>query len=329
MSNDKTIILGNGLSALIWAIYHPNSILIGPGRPGGMAKDMKAPMLLHDHPATKSMLKKLGLSTKTRKVKVGYGYNDLGKVIIREDPPQGFRESYYRHSRCLYEWDLDLMSNSVMNQGRKKFKAFTITPDTLINSLIEAIINTKGIFINDTIQKMSVNNWGINICGNRINDTYDNIISTIPMKNFLSLFSDKGNERITPDHMLTKIFLEGYKQPPSILEYDFIYLIPHPKNPAPYSFMSNITRINNNSITGKTFFEYTFIAEDPAIEKLMVELIEVYERDKVSLYPGISVRKDIGWKKYYGIKFLGRGACWDHSIKVQNVVMEAQKDAIQ
>ena len=325
----KTIILGNGLSALIWAAYHPNSVIIGPGKPGGMAKDMKAPFFLHKHPATERLLKELGLSTCTREVKVGYAYSSPTGTYIRDEPPKGFRDSYYRHSRRLYAGCSDSVPNSVMNQGTEKFEAYEITADTLINRLIEAVISIGGVFYKDTIREIMVDRHTIGVYGNRINALYAEVISTIPINIFQSLLPGHEHKRIYSEDSLTKIFLEGNEQLREVWKYDFVYLCPHPKNPIHHTFTSHITRMNNNYITKKTFFEYTFVAEDPVITKAMEKLTERHGENRVSLHPGISVRKNVGWKKYLGIRFLGRGAQWDHSIKVQDVIMEAQQHAEQ
>lgn len=322
------VILGNGLSALIWAVYHPNSILIGPGRPGGIAKDMKAPFFLHKHPATEKLLKKLGLSTETREVKIGYAYITSNGTYILGNPPTGFRESYYLHSRCLPDSGLPI-PGSVMNKNIGNFEAFTTSSSELINSLIEAVISTRSILYNDTIRKIipscSAGVCSTEICGNRINEMCDNVVSTLPVMIFYRLIN--RSPPVIPSDSLTKIFLKGGKQSSEIMKYNFIYLSPHPKNSSTYLSSSNITRINNNQITGETFFEYTFMSGDPAIDRIMKDLIKIYGEDRVSIYPNISVRIGRELKGYYGIKFLGRGACWDHSIKVQDVVMEAQNHA--
>lgn len=322
----ETIILGNGLSALIWAAYHPNSIIIGPGQPGGMAKDMKAPFFLHKHPATERLLKELGLSTCTREVKVGYAYSSTIRTYIRDEPPEGFRDSYYRHSRRLYAGCSDSVPNSVMNQGIKKFEAYEITADTLINRLIEVVISIGGVFYRDTLRKIVVNGHIIGIYGDRVNALHPEVISTIPINIFQSLLPEQEYKRIHPEDSLTKIFLEANGQDRCTMKYDFVYLCPHQRYPVFHLFTSYITRMNNNPTTKKTFFEYTFVTGDPTIDKAMKQLTEIYGGDRVSLHSEISVRKNIGWKKYHGVRFLGRGAQWDHSIKVQDVIMEAQKD---
>lgn len=327
--SSKTIILGNGLSALIWAAYHPNSLIIGPGKPGGMAKDMKAPFFLHKHPATERLLKELGLSTCTREVKVGYAYTSPIGTYIQDEPPKGFRDSYYRHSRCLCTGCADSRPDSVMNQGTNRFEAYEIRPDTLINRLIEAVISIGGVFYKDTLRKIVVDRYIIGVHGDRINVQYNEVISTIPIDIFQSLLPEYESKRIYEDDSLTKIFIEGNEQLPEVRAHDFVYLCPHPKRPIHHTSTSHITRMNNDYSTKKTFFEYTFVAGDPLIDKAMEELAEMHGEDRVSLHPKISVRRDIGWKKYRGIKFLGRGAQWDHSIKVQDVIMEAQKHAEQ
>jgi len=327
--SSNTVILGNGLSALIWAAYHPNSVIIGPGKPGGMAKDMKAPFFLHKHPATERLLKELGLSTCTREVKVGYAYSSTVGTYIRDEPPKGFRDSYYRHSRCLYTGCSDSVPNSVMNQGAERFEAYKITPDTLINQLIEAVISIGGVFYRDILRKIVVDREVIGVYGDRMNALYKEVISTIPINIFQSLLPEQEYKRIYQDDSLTKIFLEAKEQDPCTRGYDFVYLCPHQKHPIFHLFASHITLMNNNHVTKKTFFEYTFVAGAPIIDEAMKQLTEIYGEDRVSLHPEISVRRDVEWKKYHGIKFLGRGAQWDHSIKVQDVVMEAQKHAEQ
>ena len=107
--------------------------------------------------------------------------------------------------------------------------------------------------------------------------------------------------------------------------YDFIYFAPHPnKSDIPFH-ISNITRMNNNRETGKSFFEYTFRGGNQKIDEIATELMNIYGRDSISIHPSMGIRRDVKMQEYFGIQLLGRGAQWDHSIKMQDVIMEAQE----
>ena len=189
---NKTIILGNGLSALVWAAYHPDSIIIGPGKPGGMAKDMKAPFFLHQHPATQKLLEKLGLGTSTRLIKVGYAYLTGDSVRVCDTPPHNFRAHYSRHSRCL-DKDAPLMADSVMNEGIGHFKAYSISKEEFINTLIEYVTVNGTILINDKVKKIIPRGDVIDIYGGKVDIISDyDIISTIPFSILISLLSDRS-----------------------------------------------------------------------------------------------------------------------------------------
>ena len=322
---NKTIILGNGLSALVWAAYHPDSIIIGPGKPGGMAKDMKAPFFLHQHPATQKLLEKLGLGTSTRLIKVGYAYLTGDSVRVCDTPPHNFRAHYYRHSRCL-DKDAPLMPDSVMNEGIGHFKAYSISKEEFINTLIEYVTVNGTILINDKVKKIIPRGDVIDIYGGKVDIISDyDIISTIPFSILISLLSDRSYIEINPLDTLTKIFLKANKQLEEIMGYDFIYFAPHPnKSDIPFH-ISNITRMNNNRETGKSFFEYTFRGGNQKIDEIATELMNIYGRDSISIHPSMGIRRDVKMQEYFGIQLLGRGAQWDHSIKMQDVIMEAQE----
>lgn len=316
----NTIILGNGLSALIWAVYHPGSITIGPGTPGGMAKDMKAPFFLHKHPATERLLKKLELSTCTREVKVGYAYAIEGSSEIYDEPPKGFREAYYKYSRCLSDQD-SIIPESVMNGGNGHFEAFKIAGPRLMEALMEHISRASSIMITDRIGKICPTG----VCTEIYGDTsiwtsiHTNIISTIPATIFYNLVGE-GERIIRNEDTLTKIFARSPEYKKDLSDYDFIYFC------SPDGERPGLTRITNNKDTMETFFEYTYPGVGKGTERFFLDFL-IGKGANISYHPNIAVRKDLKLKGYRGIKFLGRGAQWDHSIKVQDVVMEAQKDA--
>jgi len=320
----KTIILGNGLSALIWAAYHPNSIIIGPGQIGGMIGNMKGPFFLHKHPSTEALLKKLGLSTETRTIKIGYAYAVEGSSEVYDNPPEGFREAYYRHSRCLNHQAK--IPDSIMNRDTGNFEAFKITGEKLIGSLMN-YIESDGCIIFDgkieTIERLS-DQTKIRIGNSSFRTIHTNIISTIPAIKFYGLVMGSG-DIITPKDTLTKIFVKAPDYKKDLSMYDFIYFCPpEGRNPG-------LTRLNNNKVTQESFWEYTYPGVGREIDTFFSEFLlnKHGKGEGISYHHYMSVRKDLKLKGYRGIKFLGRGAQWDHSIKVQDVVREAITDAEQ
>lgn len=302
----RQIILGGGLSGLIWAVYHPNSIIIEPGPLGGMIHSNMGPMMLHATEEVKEFVRKIGLEPKTRIVQVGYT-RDL--ETIHSEPDRNFRNEYYYHSRLLGPKHKATVSS--MSAGSSAFIAIDIPMSDIIERTVE-YLKTIGIkILRERVESIHSLGPGTSIKLEETNiwDCTDEIISTIPMNIFQKLVKES---MLTPSNLLTKVFVDYGHIPPSIYNaFDYVYVVP--------DYPSRLTRIIlSDTIT----YEYTIGTNDDPQEQIPYLAGGVIQ---TSVLPGV-IRHSKNILYWNNIRFLGRTARWSHSIKLNDVIKEAQED---
>jgi|LGOV01.1.fsa_nt_gb protoporphyrinogen oxidase len=303
----KQIILGGGLSGLIWSVYHPDSVIIEPGELGGMVHSNMGPMMLHATEEVKDFIRKIGLEPKTRIVQVGYT-RDL-QSIFPEPPDKNFRRDYYHHSRLIPNGHN--VSRSSMSAGSSCFIAIDIPMQDIIEKTIEYIKQAGVSVIPEKVEGIHWLGEGttIKLENTEISEYTDEIISTIPMTIFQKLIREP---MLTPPNALTKIFVNyGHTPPEAYAGLDYVYVVPN--------HQSRLTRIIlDDTIT----YEYTIMANDDPQEQIPY-LIE--GQVKTSILRGV-IRRNKNITHWKNIRFLGRTARWCHHIKLNDVIMEAQED---
>lgn len=310
-NNDKEnrqIILGGGLSGLIWAVYHPDSVIIEPGELGGMVHNNMGPMMLHATEEVKDFIRKIGLESKTKTARVGYT-RQLGTVFDRP-PDKQFREDYYRHSRLLTQDHK--IPESVMSSDSSVFVVIDIPIKEIVRHTIDYIESQGVIVLKKKVNKISHLKDNVNrlILEDFPRIYSDNIVSTIPITIFQKLvdaYQVKHTDR------LIKVFVDTGNteevEDKFFNSFDYIYVVS--------TYNGRLTRI---ILTDRVVYEYTLnVDENP------IEIVNMWPTMKTSTIRDV-IRISKNLKHWNNIKFLGRTAQWDHSIKLNDVIKEAQED---
>ncbi|MCK5013804.1 MAG: hypothetical protein KAS66_08280 [Candidatus Omnitrophica bacterium] len=320
------VILGTGLSALIWGFHHPDSILIGGELAGGMVRDSPIPFYLHEHPATKQMLEDLNLSTDTKNIEVRYRWT--GSEVTYPIPPVWFRDTYYCNTREIMEHTQGTKEEvqvpcSVMNADKSSFKAYKVTGKALIKALEKSVSETCTIFRHNVEEISFPQDRKETIIKTDIIEivTSEKIISTIPALKFKSI---KGCEDlpITREDAMSKIYTISDQAFWSGDTYDMLYQTPELGPDT--SELKTPSRIIRKRRAGVVYDEYTVSSKD--MDTLARYLPILKTNKDIFIYPDIAVRNNLGIMNYRNVQFLGRGACWHHDIKIENVIQAAVMD---
>lgn len=330
------IILGGGLSGLVWAATHPGSIIIEPNELGGMANGDMGPFILHDTPSVDMFLHSIGLRPNKRIFKVGF--LKWGQEDITNEASPIFRKKYYAETRYTTELDVP---ESVMNSDANTFSGYELTAEELINACIQAIYNNGGIYVKDTITSIKPNNAFSGQCIQtkreciQINTSMRKIVSTIPYPIFNRLANIPWLDTLH-DVSLGKAFwrikgtrIDGYDLS-DVENYDFVYCI-HDTNP------HSTECYYPNRLTprdGYLLAEYTFPGEyntDDIWESMIGKTLDddTPRLGEPIVMPSVSVRQNLNRHSWGGIKMLGRSAVWDHSIKLNDVIKDAMESTIR
>lgn len=306
------VILGGGLAGLIWGVYHPNCLIVEPGKIGGMVHENMGPMMIHHTLEVEEFIEKIGLNLKTRTVNIGYT-TDL-RNFTPEPPYEGFRADYYRHSRILprsYP-----VPSSAMSGGSSKFECIDIPIGKIIDNCQKYILENEGVFLKTKVNKVEKVGKEVEMSiGDDLSKIVNtNVISTIPMPIFQKLVEQKW---VRAKDGLTKVFVKAQNPPsPSQRDYDYIYVVPYYDSP-----LTRITVTDNEIV-----YEYTIKMSDDPNNVIEMWRPPLFPSKESSVVRGV-VRLSKHMKEWNGIKFIGRTAQWDHSIKLNDVIKEAQDDS--
>ena len=297
-------ILGGGITGLIWAFYNPQYTIISPDIGGQMTSDnfSLGPRFLIKTEYTEKLLKDLNIQAPIKTFKIGYCKNNIVGTAKELNITEEDRKNYFLKSRGLK--NINEVPITVMNSFKDEIVGFDVEWNEIIKKLSEKvkIINNKIIKIN-TNEKILVSG------GNDYD--YDELISTIHASLFFKLiFYDTSAKKCENNCK------------------DITYVA-----------------VKNKSL--KTVFNYIYVIDDsfPFYRMTFQDNVVIYE------FIGKPSEKDlpdhdiIGIKTVYGckiikdlnldgipeanIKFVGRYAQLNHSIKTEQVTEMAIKNVEQ
>jgi len=168
-----------------------------------------------------------------------------------------------------------------------------LTPTDIIYGEVKLINNNRKFFVYQDKDK------------NLITQNYDMLISSIPANIFFNLTYNYKAEHFF--NYLPSTFVSSSKKPDFMKDEDAIYYIIDDTK-----IYNRCQKYNNSYI-----FEITGLALDEEIEK-HISNIEFSEKR----YVGIIKDEDVRNFRY--IKFIGRNACWNSNIKIQDVIKYAK-----
>jgi hypothetical protein len=296
-------ILGGGLSGLVWAFYNDMKI-ISPQLGGQVASHFPlGPRYLHATPEAEQLLDDLHIKTTKRIVTVGYleptSTNPLKMV---DTPNEQFRIDYFKKSRQTD--DLSQLDDSVMTGGSNTFEVLCVGMDTLAGRLVERIVE-QGKFIQDTIQRVDLNGK-ILINSQGFPRAFTHLVSTIPLNSFCNMIG-------------ISIYLEATDTAFALSDecfrfsnrYDYVY---HSGDEYPFHRVS--------------YWNNYFVFEFPGnvTDKEIRAYLDTGYKDRKRL-EGVQLISPTPPDCLHinGVTLSGRYAQWDHHIKLNNVIKEAQE----
>lgn len=289
------VILGGGISGLIYSFYHKDHFIITDQVGGQMNSEFDiGPRYLHyKSEKIRDFLQSLSMSAETSMIKVGF-LDDTGWI---KDPDISFRQKYYMKSRRAS--DLSGFDSSVMNTNLKEFEVLNVDFKRIVFELFDRISNRiyHGEAKKIDLEKRELK---VDVCGKLLITAFDKLVSTIP----LNVFSKLSNLNLD-----LKAFDMTYCLVPNSFfdmeKFDFVYdcrsttqyhRLTKCKQGIVLDFFGNKKPANVDFNNSKTFKNNQIISLDKDFEL----------KDK-------------------SIKFLGRFATWNRRWKTETVIEEAQK----
>ncbi len=297
-----TVILGGGISGLISG-YILNAPVITREVGGQLNHPFPlGPRILEYTEETSWLLDQLGIKRFMKTYHIGY----MTKLGVKDSPPEGFRERYYKKTRGL-----DLPSDSSMSGGRSQIVGWDLESLNLISRLEESIKIIKAYITHIDIDYVQCfkprefeDNQNLILSG-------VNLVNTLPLPLFLNLSNPMSRTSRYPCSLdlnsLDTYFFKVRALKDLTQGFDYIY-IDDPLDP-----IHRINRIN----------EYTFILESRFLDihKSNIHILDT----KVIM--GSQIIKNGKVKCFNGTTMIGRYAQWDHSVKIEDVIRRAKQYA--
>lgn len=293
----RTLVLGSGLSALVYLHYDDLALALAGPQVGGQAarSGELGPQLVWDDPLARELLSSLGLPLVPQRVQVGY-HDPAGGGVVPQ-PPGKFREAYALKTRG------QAPRASYLSGGRSSFTVLQVTMAQLAAELRRRVELRLLLTAAEAVNPWE--RWVLGGDGQRYH--FDTLVATIPAPKLLKLLgrADAAEQLKARD--------KGYEtwklhQLPSWAQaaklFDYVYVA----DPAvPYH------RVKFNPGGETAVVEYT--ARDG--EKLAVNGVLHPQGQIIS---GGEVLSSLPpW-----IRTLGRYAQWDHGVKLNEVLARAR-----
>jgi len=295
-------IIGGGIAGLICAYYNPEYILITP-EVGGQLKSVKNTMItfyLHNNDEIKKLLEELSIDYSVKKIDIFYYYN--GKVIKKLSENMKKKFVVNKMIECDDDSNNFLVGDITLSTNDNYLEVLEADVDELMTKLQpKKFVHGKLKVINSQKKIMYVHNDKLELL------KYDNIISTIPAPDFFKMLynydcSYKFN------YLPTTYIVSSSK--PEFYHDDSMFYICDPNIP-----YNRIQKYNDNYI-----YEVTGILTDEQVAGYFKDVVGVERR-----YVGLIKSEFVVDLKF--IKFVGRMAEWNHSIKTQGVIVKAKRIA--
>ena len=284
---DNLVILGGGIAGLIWSYYHPESIII-TDQIGGQfsSKFQLGPKYLHVDENTKKFFKDLGIKPPTKKIKIGFYYDGE----LHSENTEENRKKYFEKTRGSSSEPY----RSVMSANKTEFDSYDIGVDELINILKDKIqskvilerITEIDLFTHEIITESGKLKFG-------------KLISTIPMNIFMFMANKPNIAKQYQSFPTT--FILGDRRDCLIKDFqdfDYVYV-----SDEQYPF-HRLTKTSKGIV-----FEYK--GDD-------LPLL-LSEKDRYVMKTGQLIHNDIK-VNFQNVKFWGRYGCWNHGIKVNDLL---------
>lgn len=290
------IVLGAGLTGLI-AGYITGYPVLGREIGGQLNSPFPlGPRILERTPETEWLLANLGIQSNPKTFKVGY--YDHGRLT--DDPPVGFRETYYKKTRKDGTVTEDCMSGN-----KKHIVGWDIAEIKLID-LLKSRVN----LIPEIATKIDTKLGNILLSDGKSCIVYDNCINTIPANIFCRL----ADINLYEFRAHTTIF--ALVKPISNIAMD---------NPYKYIYFAEeeypfhrLTKLDDRHAVLE-FREDRWRKYDGHDIETSIGYFEVLD---IIEHANCQIIDDLDLKGLWPIKFIGRYAQWKHGVKVEHTIRE-------
>lgn len=290
MQENKSIILGGGISGLLEAYFNPDAILISDQIGGQLKSNFQlGPKYLHVDEISKQFFKELNIVPPIRKIKIGFFYDD----DIHSENTEENRKRYFKKTRSLSSEPYV----SSMSGNLSEFDSFDIDLEKIIDILKNRI---KNQIVLEKITKINLNKKEIITEKNKYK--YNDLISTIPLNVFLFLSNNSEIAKHFVSSPTTFIFSKSLEHCPfqNFQSFDYVYVS------EPNFDFHRITKVPNGVV-----FEYN----SDTIKTLKTE------EDRVIMKVGQLIQNDVKIE-IENVKFSGRYGSWKHNIKINNLLKQ-------
>ncbi len=292
---EKEIILGGGIAGLIWGYYHPESIIITDQLGGQFSSNFQlGPKYLHVDENTKKFFEDLRINPLIKKIKIGFYYD--GK--LHSENTEENRKKYFEKTRGSSSEPY----RSVMSANKTEFDSYDIGVDELVNILKNKI---KNIVILEKATRIDLFTHEVITESGKIK--FGKLVSTIPMNIFMFIVNKPNIAKQYQSFPTTFIFSDSLEHCPfdDFQGFDYIY------DSSPEHDYHRITKVPDGVV-----FEY---------KGDTVKTLEC-EKDRVEMKVGQLIQNDIK-VNFQNIKFFGRYATWNHSIKTNELLKEIYENS--
>jgi hypothetical protein len=295
--NFTNCILGGGIASLIIFYYLAESgktrnlVITNNITSQTNAKFPLGPRFLHQNKDTEALLRRLGFSTKTKEVFIGYKINNE----IRNFASDEFKEKY----AILSHGSSKTEGSHLTGGGKSSFTAYEVSQNALAKTLLKRCLAITDKSDSNAIVIDEIKNISHRRILTKKNEYYaDNIISTIPLKALTNLLSNSSmTVKISTTPEVVNFFLVDEKGKG---QFDYIYSVTDPWH-------------------RKTYL--------PELDKWVYEtktpepFMAIYGEWVVGAVKTASqISKSLNLKELGDVKLVGRYAQMSHVIKTEDVI---------
>jgi len=298
------IVLGGGISGLIWAHYNPDYFVLTDQIGGQMLNyfDLGPRYLHYKKQIIDNFLRDLNVPLKLSTIRIGY-IDDSGFI---DNPDEEFRKKYFMKSRG--QNTLQGFDPSVLNSNIKEFQVCNIDFKDLIDKLYDKI--EKRIYMGK-VTHINLNNHIITTDNNLVLK-YKNLISTIP----LNVFAKVANLdiKLQAFDMAYCLLSNNFF---NLKDYDYVY---DARSSTVFHRMTKCRQGIVCDVLGTKIEEF----KNQILPKYFTsscDLSIVYLKNSQI----ISLDKDFELEDK-SIRFIGRFGSWNRRWKTETVIEEAAKN---
>ena len=296
-TNYDNIILGSGIAGLTIFYYLAEStrtrnlVITNNIASQTNTKFPLGPRFLHQSKDTEALLRRLGFSTKTKEIFIGYKIGD----DVRNYASDEFRQQYAMKSRGTSK-----VEGSFLSGGKPNFTAYDVSQVAIGKSLLNKCLEIAKTSERNNIVINDIKNINFKkIVTDKSVYYADNIISTIPLGALLKIVSDQS----------MKFSLSG-----SASEVVHFFLT-NDKGKDVFDYIYSVSDVWYRKTYAPELDKWVYETHEPEeFQKVYADKI----LDKLSLRTQIT--KSLNLKELGNVKLVGRYAQMNHSIKTENII---------